>query len=227
MNDEAWEMHVQESAQQFDYPPTPDIARSVQRRLERRRSTALPWLIGVGAAVLVILLVIVLFVPDLRAQALDWLGIGAVQIVKEESSIDPTTLPTGFDPAYLTTLEAAQAEVDFPLPTLPDLPAFVYLYPGDSVILVWDDFSLYVIESSQHMIKFYAEEETSTVVNGSSALWFTEPHVMEGPEHVERVIEANVLLWAVDGLTYRIETHLPLSEARQIAESMDELGTDN
>jgi hypothetical protein len=37
---------------------------------------------------------------------------------------------------------------------------------------------------------------------------------------MRRLVEGNVLVWEQDGLTYRLETKLSLSEAVKIAESL-------
>ena len=39
---------------------------------------------------------------------------------------------------------------------------------------------------------------------------------------LRRLVEGNVLLWEQDGVTYRLETELPLDEAIKVAESLEE-----
>jgi hypothetical protein len=64
-------------------------------------------------------------------------------------------------------------------------------------------------------------EETS--VNGQHAIWATGPYplmIQNGDFQFMRLIDGHVLIWAVDDVTYRLETGLPLGEALKIAESL-------
>lgn len=223
---EAWTVRVQDLGQRFKFPPTPPIAGDVRSHLERRRW---PVLARAGAVLLVILLVIVLAVPDLRARAFDFLGLGSVRIVRD----NPTSPASSeFDPAYKTTLEDTQAKVTFPirLPTYPpDLgaPDAVYLYPGDIVILAWSEptpLSLHLIDKSTIALKHYSEQEVTTRVNGRPALWLVEPHIFQTTdvnlEPIERLVKVNVLVWQEGLITYRLETKLEMDVAVQIAESV-------
>jgi hypothetical protein len=230
--EEAWNVRVQELGQRFGFPPTPDITGAVRQRLGRRQGRLSPNWVRAGIALVIVVLVIVLAVPDLRAKAFDFFGIGAVRILRDEP--DTSSLDTGFDPTYQTTLDDAQQQVNYPIrqPAYPpDLgsPDAVYLYPNDMVILVWADglpLSLTLIDSRQMVYKHYADQEIVTTVNGHEALWLVKPHVIEAPRtdapHIERLVEHNVLLWKVDDITYRLETDLTLDEARRIAESVPE-----
>lgn len=230
--EEAWNVRVQELGQRFVFPPTPDIAGAVRQRLGRRQGRLSPGWVQAGIALVIVVLVIVLAVPDLRAKAFDFLGIGAVRILRDEP--DTHLLDTGFDPAYETTLDDAQEQVNYPIrqPAYPpDLgsPDAVYLYPNDMVILVWADgslLSLTLIDSRQMVFKHYSDQETMTTVNGHEAMWLIKPHVIEAPRmdapHIERLVEHNVLVWKVGDITYRLETDLTLAEARRIAESVPE-----
>jgi hypothetical protein len=40
-------------------------------------------------------------------------------------------------------------------------------------------------------------------------------------ENVPLVVEGNILIWEQGGITYRLETNLPLEEAVKIAESLE------
>lgn len=87
---ERWEAYVQETAGAFPYPPTPDIAGALRKRLaeEPRRRTPgrrLAW----AAAAVVILAASLLAVPQVRAGLLEVLRIGAVEI----RLIEPTAIP--------------------------------------------------------------------------------------------------------------------------------------
>lgn len=229
--DEAWAMRLQEIGQQFVYPPTPEIAQAVRRRLDRRHRWG-PRLVRAGIAAALVALITTLAVPDLRAAAFDLLGIGAVRLVRD---VPPPAgiVETGFDPAYETTLDEARRQVDFTVRLLPDLgePDRVYLYPQDQVVLVWQDvpapgdlLSLHEIGAEGVNFKYYADREQMTTVNGGPAIWLVSPHVISIPRPqtgpLERYVEGNVLAWEADGLTFRIETRLALDDARALAESL-------
>lgn len=92
---ENWENRILSSARELPYPPTPDIARQVRRRLAEERSNRsvgyrrAAW---AAAIVVIILLATILLVPPVRAAVLDFLQIGAVRIFLVEPA--PTTTPT-------------------------------------------------------------------------------------------------------------------------------------
>ena len=145
---EQLETHLQQAAKAFAYPPTPDIAGKVARRLEARRLEArrleprrldrsrLAWV----AAILIIALAGLLAVPPVRAQILEFLQIGVVRIfpVAPTPTPTPSPMPSQSAPLLLpsptplasvldlageTTLEEAEQQVGFPV----RLPA----YPPD------------------------------------------------------------------------------------------------
>lgn len=164
MQNELWEKDVRETAREFSYPPTPNIALGVRRRLKTRPMPAgrrLRW-----AAVLVLLVITAaMTVPEVRAWVLEVIRIGAIRIVP----VEPTTTPTvpaitrtptrqaepaaNPTPAFMTsvleltgetTLAAAQAAAPFTL-LLPTYPTglgepdrvFVNNWGGEVVTLVW------------------------------------------------------------------------------------------
>ena len=241
---EEWEMRVQKTSREFEFPETPNIAQQVNRNL---RPTRPSFAVGRAAAILlVLLLTIVVAVPEIRASVLEFLKIGAVRIIPIPTLTPAPTrepIPTPYIPMLEfgteVTLAEAQATVDYPitLPTIPqDLgsPNHVYLQetPLPMVVLVWDEpesldttwLILYVIDSQDAFFKFMPNEPQMTTVDEQQAVWITDPHLMEYVERsagaVQRVIEANVLIWEVDGITYRLEANVSQEEAIQIAESM-------
>ena len=74
--------------------------------------------------------------------------------------------------------------------------------------------------------KYVPEQVTSTTVNGQNALWLQGNHALilrksdSSTGNVELMANGNVLLWMEGEITYRLETSLPLDEARRVAESM-------
>jgi len=197
---ELWEREIQPLADDFVYPPTPDLVTAVAERLaaekqSRRERRLQP--VWVALALLLLLLAGTLSIPVARATLLDWLQVGAVRIWLREPTptatgiyhrAEPTTTPISslLDIAGETTLSAAQTEVDFPIqwPTWPaDLgePDHVYLQQaeGDMVILVWMwptqpaqvRMSLHLLGPNAFVWKIKPPEVVDVQVNGTQAFW--------------------------------------------------------
>jgi hypothetical protein len=169
----------------------------------------------------------------------------SVQPTSQPSSgptIRPTRTPTP-TPALtgLTTLADARskAEFDVRLPTYPTNlgePKPVYFQDfgrdfngAQQVILVYPDFVLYEAEGIIYQKSIYdATRVEETRVGDNQALWLTgAAHLVQvqdasGRIYIDftRVVKGSVLAWEADGVTYRIETELPLDEAIRIAESI-------
>src|SRR6476469_7712200 len=97
--EDSWEEQLRDTARAFRYPPTPDVARSVRRRLQDEIDTggyrARPrrrWIpISLGIAVL---LAALLAVPEVRAGIRALFRIGSIEIVLPTPPRPvPTTLP--------------------------------------------------------------------------------------------------------------------------------------
>jgi uncharacterized protein DUF4367 len=123
------------------------------------------------------------------------------------------------------------------LPTVPPElgePNRIYLAEAEwpVLVLIWDEplsldtetLLLYIVDSRDVFFKFMPDEPEYTTVNGRRAVWLADPHLMEffnqSSGHLSRAVNANVLIWEADGLTYRLEGNITLDEAVQIAESM-------
>lgn len=151
-----------------------------------------------------------------------------------------TPLPSVLSLSGETTLEELQAQVNFPIP-LPRYPADLGVpdrvyrtkLQGLLVTLVWlDDSSsgsvrlvLEILDPSAYAAKNYPfGDEQAVKVNGQEGLWISSVHQIAyfaGNSQLVRTVDANVLLWSVGRLTYRLETKLPLEEALKIAESLE------
>ena len=262
---ERWEAQLHTIADDFTFPPTPDLTAAVAEQLaepKRVRTHHLLRPIWVALLLLVLGLVGTLSIPAVRATVLEWLQIGTVRIWLVDPSptatnapisvaptaisvpivVSPTTTPMSsvLDIAGETTLLAAQAQVDFPirLPTQPaDLgePEHVYLQQaeGDMVILVWmrpDQpqqvrMSLHLLGPGAFVWKMQPPDIVETEVNDAPAFW------LQGPYYIKvglgeswgsvRLVDGHVLIWSDGDLTYRLESDLPLTEAIQIAETLD------
>lgn len=144
---ERWERQLRDTASALRYPPTPDIASAVARRLQAgaRPSRDRPLLRGLAIAALLLVLA-ALAAPPVRAALAEILRIGAIRIVPAAPTpilppptaepagsraasptpapapATPTPLASVLDLAGETTLAAAQAQAGFPI-RLPEYPA--------------------------------------------------------------------------------------------------------
>jgi hypothetical protein len=139
-----------------------------------------------------------------------------------------------------TTLQAARESLDFPVYTPaypPDLGdpdrVFVQDIGGPLVVLVWTDsaeadravLSLHILGPGVVGMKGPPPILAETEVNGSYALWTSGPYLLNYRgfhQPLALVVEGQVLIWEAHGLTYRLETDLPLEEAIRIGESLGE-----
>ena len=218
--------------------------RTLPRRIRR-----LTWRGWLQLAALV-LLALLLITPPARAGVASLIRIGAVRIglapgpsatPAPHSGPTPTPLPSLLDLAGATTLAQARAQAGFPirLPTYPpDLgpPHYVYLQQldGPMVVLVWTDpahpdtprLALFEMTSDVFLQKSQARVVAETTVDGQPALWTEGPYfvaVFSGGEvsyNLRVLVNGHVLVWEERGITYRLETTLPLDQAVQIAESL-------
>jgi hypothetical protein len=138
-----------------------------------------------------------------------------------------------------TELHTAQERVPFPirLPAYPtDLgePDRVFLQDmsGPLVVLVWMEphqpdqvrLSLHLIAPGSYAVgKSSPRTIEMAEVNGQTAVWAEGPYILNlknGAVDNYRLIDGHVLIWEDSGLTYRLETDLPLEEAVRIAGSL-------
>jgi hypothetical protein len=238
-------MRVQESARQFAYPPTPDLLAAVRSQRKPSRGVVYRRLAQVAVAILIVLAAM-LAVPEIRAAVLEILRVGSVRIFQTaptatltpppsttpRSTPLPTPLQSVLDLPGETTLENARAVATFEIryPTSLGEPDRVFAQQMDDwqVVLVWEragaPISLHMMPSDTFQAKFYPRDPITTRVNDSPALWFDKPHTFQfwlrNGTTVEREISENVLLWELDGMTYRLESDLDLEAARALAEEI-------
>lgn len=89
------EKRLERLGRETTYPPTPDIARSVARRLGERPGWQPRRSIAWGVAVLVLGLAFLFSVPGVRAEFLRFLQVGVVQIFISEPTAAATAAATG------------------------------------------------------------------------------------------------------------------------------------
>ena len=185
--------------------------------------------------------------PGVREAVARFFGLDTVRIQFVATPPAPTGRPTSqptiqpvSELAGQTSLADARAQARFAV-RLPAYPAglgqpirayfqdFEREFRGaQQVILVYPDFTLYEAEGVIYQ-KSVAEATVveEVEVGGRPGLWLTgAAHIVQvrdasGELSLDfRRVEGSVLAWEADGITYRIETQLPLSEALKIAESM-------
>jgi hypothetical protein len=154
----------------------------------------------------------------------------------------PTPLVSLFNLAGKTTLAEAEAQVDYSIP-LPTYPAdlgqpdgvFVQDMNGAVVVLVWlnperpdeAQYTLHILSNNAVAEKMNPRVVMTTTVNGNPAAWTVGPYLLvygegRGEDWASHyLVTGRVLIWEADGLTYRLESNLPLEEAIRMAESLE------
>ncbi len=140
--------------------------------------------------------------------------------------------------AGLTTLDQAQKLTGFriQLPAYPkDLGAPDFVFYQDQIkmlVLAWRDpgdpqkirLSLHeLLPGSGIVNKYQPVIVQETAVNGNHAIWAEGPYLIQvtsGDYELRRIVEGHSLIWEQAGITYRLETDLPLEDAVRIAESI-------
>ena len=235
-------------ARRLPYPSTPDIAGQVAAQVTQgdkawRPAAAPAWVV----ATILVIVVGLLAVPPVRAVVFELIGIGAVRIETRErvGSLEfpaAATIPLATVAGQRTTLAEARERAGhaLPLPVYPSgvgEPDAVYyqgLVDGWAVFMVWTlpdapdraRMSLVAIRSGATAGKSSPAELVETNVHGERALWMSGPHTLMLPVGAdawipaEILVESPVLIWEADGVTWRLESQLPLGDMRRIAESM-------
>jgi hypothetical protein len=244
-HEEGWETSVQNKAKAFSYPATPNIAANVRQRLRpSNRRNSLRW-VARAAAMLVLIFIALMFVPEIRAGVLEILRLGTIRILPQNPTATTTTSPLGIlsllELTPVATLEDAQEIFGLPiyLPTSVRVPDRIFVMDDTPIIVfVWlvagtedqIEMSLHLLRSQRFSDKYYPWDPEITSVNGGQAFWLVNAHILdyfgvEDDEHDDwrRYVDMNVLIWEHDSATYRLETNLNLDEARQIAESLEEV----
>ncbi len=244
MNDSATERfaeRVQNVAASFDYPPTPDIAVGVREQLAiPQRAAAMPrrtWAAGL-ATVLLLAILATLTITPARAALFRFMRIGAIEInLLDESTAVPELQSVSLvDLGQAISLAEAADYITLDDPAFPPVlsrPDEVYVqrlfYREPVVIFLWHPTAVHPqiilvqIETPNFGLKLASGEQvTQTEVGGQPAVWIEGPHLFDlvgGSVDEQAVIATNVLIWADEFATYRLEGALSLGEARQIAES--------
>ena len=245
-----FEKDVATLARQFEYPRTPDLAVAFRRSTSLSRSKPMSRALAIALLLVAIAALLAVPEVRARLLEFLHIGGIRIEVPAQKES-NPTAIANNLIDQFgqlirtsnlsgETTLEEARDSVDFdiPLPTYPSslgAPDHVFVQsvdPGKSlVVLTWMDkadpekvdIALYVIDPGISITKGPVDELLATTVNGQPAAYIRGTHFLE----VDRLpdygvlVQAPALIWETDGVTYRIEADLPLSELVRIAVSLD------
>jgi hypothetical protein len=229
------------------FPRTPPIAPAVVTRLREEReahiSPPFPSLaLWNRRRALVLVIVGIAAVLALAFAARLTLGAAEIRLREETSPSGAPLGPTGLgSPIPVPQIDdAVRFDVRVPAGPVPDE---AYLFRTNSgrraALLAWnaeDDqvalpgtpwrmLLIQVRGDERTLVKDVGASEESLMVgvDGRDAFWIDSPHQLivltdEGAETF--LIRANVLIWAEDGVTYRLETTLGLTDAIALAETV-------
>lgn len=232
----------------FDYPPTPGLSVSVRAALSARRGRAegrrlnLPWprlkpALTAAFALVAVAFGVALVMPGSRSALADLFNIGNVRIADAPTGAPPPPALAPGSFARPSSLDDARASVDFALrlPAVDEerlVPDEVYVH-GEAaalpvVIAAYPQFDLYQTRLGTFGKGSGEEEFVETSFDGHNALWIeagghiAQFYDAEGRLVVEsrRSVDRGTLLWAEDGITYRLETDLPMDGAIAVARSL-------
>lgn len=221
----AW---LTQTAAALPYPPTPNIAAAVRNQLEAPPKRTTFSLRRLTVAFVMMLVFILVAVPPTRAALFSWLQIGVVELMSGGMPVS-TPVPLFNLPGRMTLTEAESA-APFPIRTPPRLgePDAVYVQ-GESVLLLWqnDGVLLNILGFNMIASKMQVIEAQEVTVHGERAIWVSGEHLLTLYDNqfgstapFTRLIDGSVLIWVDHNLTYRLESHLPLEQAIELAESI-------
>jgi hypothetical protein len=230
------------------YPPAPSMRSAVTARLENERAAgARPAFPGraLWSRRRVVVLATIGLLAALALAAAARFAIGAIEIRVQPGSPSASLPPV--EPGALgdpMPVREASARAGFE-PSLPAGPAPDEAYVVDTpfgdpgLLIAWRPSATYPAlpgtEWGLVLMAFQGDEGTvvKTVqafedvhkasVNGASASWIPVRHVLViETERGSRTFSVlgNVLIWRVDGITYRLETSLDRASALEIARSI-------
>ena len=215
----------------LEYPPEPDLVPRLSARLarpERRRRRPLVLVL----AALVVALAVALAVPPARSAILRFFHLGGVTVERvEELPSAPRRSPVS-GLAGPMTLERATRVAGFHVVLPSSRIRHAYAARGIVATLLHADgvegpVLLTELRGFDLMMKKVAAEETKVEplrVNGSDGVWIEgAPHVVSYYDsfgtHRTRTtrLAGNVLIWAREGFTFRLEGRMSRAQALHIA----------
>lgn len=232
------ERALRELGREVEFPPEPELAAAVSRRLRaepapRRRFLFARRPLAVGLAVLAAALGAALAVPQTRAAILDLLGVGGATIERVETL--PPAEERGLDvPGRPVSLGEAERAANFELRE-PERFDAVYLdrsFRGGMVSFVSRDERVVLTQfrgESTPYVQKSAGPGTRirpVEVDGGFGYWLAgRRHVVVFSDDAgnvrERRVAGNVLLWENAGITYRLEGAPTLARALDVAGGLE------
>ena len=241
------ERELRELGLAVEFPPTPDVATAVRRRLAAeapRRALPLRRALVLSFALLAVAVGAVMAVPQARTAVLEWLGLSGVSIERTPTQPQAPARPADLRLGERVSVEEAAARVPFRVRRSPALGepdevylgtrtpegevAFVYREPAGEVRALLTQFrgSLerdFIQKSAGPRTTIAAVE-----VRGQPGYWLEgEPHeFLYVDERGEPVFETlrlatNTLVWEAGRETLRLEGEFTKAEALEIARSLD------
>jgi hypothetical protein len=233
-----------ETGRSFAYPATPDLLAGVERRLRAPARQQRRPAFGLVAAALWLVAVAAVVTVSWGEARMAVAGLFGFAIEGERVELLPTPAPGTTatplpEPAELDTIATAapflEAELAFGQRVLlpggqpPPAAYIVELHQQPTIILHYADFDLWQVRGGS----FGKGVDERTIVErltvaGEEALWITGGRRLltsfdaEGNEvtGAQRTVDRNALIWAQDGVFYRIETDRDLDAALAIAGSL-------
>ena len=231
------DLALRELGRHVEFPPTPDLASGVRRRLRERRRIWWQRPLVIALAVLGVAIGAVLAVPPARTAVLDWLGIRGARITRVEK-LPPAPAVGNLDLGRPITLTEARRRAPWLLvPSAkgvgaPDLVACSAAIPGGKITLLWGtrrDVHLLLTEFRGEAFVEKLVEPGAKVellqVDGSRGAWVGGSHVLVYRDRNGLVREdtsrlaGKTLLWQRGEVTLRLEGDFSKQEALRIARS--------
>ena len=227
----------------FDVPEAPDLVPAVLGGIDTRRLRSGRRRLVLALAVIALAaLVATLAIPDARSALLRFLQIGGarIELVDELPVVSPSPAELELMLGQRVSLDEARRSASFELLELHDEPDAVYLGDRGTVWFLYgrpDAVRLLVAQTPEHeidepfILKKLAASGTSiepATVRGQRAYFLSgEPHVVMlldefGVMYPESTrLARDVLVWAENGRTIRLEGDLTNADALEIADSLD------
>jgi len=184
----------------------------------------------VAAVVAAVVLLATLTIAPVRHAVARWLGIGSTSIEQVPSlPVPPSDLPGFLDAVRPLSTDEAEATLGGPLPVVPALgaPDLIAQPPEGGVVMAWAEHgvTLWVHRTNDTplvMKKIVQSGARARFIPGlgDESLAIEGAHVFESP--IRRVGAASTVLWAVDGVEYRLEGDLAMDELVRVARAVSQ-----
>jgi hypothetical protein len=232
-----FERELRALGRDVEYPPMPNLARSVAARIERRRPPQLRRRVALALVVLLLAIGIAFAVPPARTEILRFLGLNGVTI-EFVDKVPSSTIVTQLRLGDRTTLAAAQAAVRYRILTSPllgapdevylnaDAVGFVYRHRAGGVKLLVTQFPGFERPDFAKKLLTKGTRAEGVEVKGEPGYFISgKPHFFLYLDPEYRVVQrelylaGNTLLWQHGTLTLRLEGKLTRDQALAIARS--------